>query len=138
MSVPNLLTLDAIPAQRIATWNVGSAQQQFTLTALSRPDSPYSLALKIVGPNLTVETVEYRQAEGWDAGFPVNLVLVHKYVAGGKPLSILRNGPTSPDGGVNGGWVAGQLLIASDGGYSLYVDSVDPATGTALVTVSSL
>lgn len=137
MSVPNLLTLDAIPADRIATFSVGSPQQKITLTALSRPLSAHPLAVKIVGPNLPNPlTIEYRQSEGWDAGIPQNLVLVHQYVAGGRPLSILQIGPTRV--GDTGGWTQGQLWIGTEFGISMHVDKIDPATGTAVISVDTL
>jgi hypothetical protein len=143
LSVPNLLVLDAIPAGRIATWNVaGGNQQRFALTALSRPASPHLLAVKIIGPSSEIFTVEYRQGDGWDRGIPQALVLIHRFVPGGQPLSILQLGPTRPGPEIRlvrtkGGWAAGQLWANRTLGFSVFVESIDTVTGTAVISVNT-
>lgn len=139
MSVPNLLTLNAIPSKRLETYTLGQAgsSQQFTLAALARPEAPGALAVEIFANNKTY-TLEYRQRAGWDGGFNLNLVLAHKFVPNGAPLSILYNGPTFHGGTRSGGYIAGQSWQNVADGFSVTVDSIDEQNFTANVTIQTL
>jgi hypothetical protein len=138
LNLPNLLHLNALPPNRVATYTIGSPVQTFTLTALSHPSSSSPLGVKIVGsdPN-DIYTVEYRQGDGWDQGIPLDVVLIHEYKANAAPFSYLQEGPAVPNGGKSGGWVAGGLYVNRAARILIFVQNIDAASGTATVSVNS-
>jgi len=131
VNVPNLLHLGWIPNTRIATYNIGDPDTNFTLDALSHPLPPWT----VVSP-LTVKvpdfpflfTVEYRQQDGWDAGIPNDAVIVHVYTAGADPYSFLFDTST-----FNGSITAGQTLTL--GNFRIQVNSTGGNGGTANITI---
>jgi hypothetical protein len=133
INLPNALFLGVIPNDRLSTYQVGSPTLIYVLGALSHPTAGTSLGVRIVGadPN-DIYTVEYRQTDGWDAGLPENAVMIHEYKKGATPYSYLQEGPS----GTNGQWTAGTTWQNSSLGVSVHVVSIDPAQGTATVSVS--
>ncbi|HYW41727.1 MAG TPA: hypothetical protein VE959_02645 [Bryobacteraceae bacterium] len=136
LNLPNLLFLNAVSQSQLATYKIGSAPQQFVVGALSHPFSAGFLGVKIVGSTPDdIFTVEYRQADGWDQGFPSNAVLIHEYKIGASPYSYLQEGPSIPCGGCSGSWPVNSTWSSAHA--SVYVSSIDPLFGTATVTISS-
>ena len=133
MNLPNLLHLYAIPETRVAKHLIGSSSETITLTALSNANGPLPLGVQIYSPSLPNEiyTLEYRQATGWDKGLAVNAVLIHKYRVKSVPYSILQEGPS------NGGWIAGDRYVNADLGFSVLIERVDTAAGTATVKIGN-
>ena len=146
MNVPNLLTLGGasgqlllnrvIPQGRIEVVSENHPFQQLVqLAALSRPNAPGALALEIVGNDPTfVYTVEYRQAEGWDSGLPASGILVHQFSPGLIPYSYLQDPNTINDGMYS---LPHTQWIAPDSTVSVTVCSIDPAQGTATISVGA-
>jgi hypothetical protein len=135
-NVPNLLVLKAIPAGRLYTaFAPNPPPKQITLTALSHPLNSQPLAAEITVTSNDHFEVEYRQSDGWDKGIPQNLVLIHEFKTGASPYSFLQQGPTVPQGGSDGGWSAGSTYTNSAAGFSVKVDSIDPASATATITI---
>jgi len=130
LNVPNLLHLGWIPSGRIATYTIGDPATSFTLNALSHPNSSGVLAVHIPAIFFTV-TVEYRQQDGWDAGIPANVVLLHTYEPSASPYSFLMDQELSSP--FPGALLPGQTLTEPD--YSITVNGVDPGSGTASVTI---
>jgi M6 family metalloprotease-like protein len=135
MNAPNLLHMGWIPASQIATYNIGDPPTSFAVSALSHPVAPLGVQPLVVQIPILVGsilvgnfTVEYRQRDGWDAGIPISAVLVHLYKAGLSPYSFLVETPTDL-----GAVLPGQTL--SEGEFSVTVNSTDPASGTAVVTI---
>lgn len=136
VNVPNLLQMGWIPPSRIATYNGGDPETSFTLTALSHPTGSGFLAVDIVPfPLLPLGvTLEYRQQDGWDAGIPDDAVVVHFYEPSSSlappPYSFLmdQEAPEFP-----GFLLAGDTMTQA--AFTLKVNSIDPSTGTASVTV---
>jgi hypothetical protein len=127
LNVPNLLHLGWIPGSRIATYNIGDPDTNFTLNALSHPSGVAPLTVKI--PDFPfLFTVEYRQQDGWDAGIPANAVIVHVYTAGANPYSFLFDTST-----FNGSIPAGQTLKL--GNFRVQVNSTGGPGGTASITI---
>ena len=127
LNIPNLLHLGWIPSGRIATYNIGDPDTNFTLNALSHPLGAAPLTVKI--PDFPfLFTVEYRQQDGWDAGIPANAVIVHVYTAGANPYSFLFDTST-----FNGSIPAGQTLKL--GNFRIQVNSTGGTGGTASVTI---
>jgi M6 family metalloprotease-like protein len=150
MNIPNLLTLGGamvqslqnriIPQGRIAVYNTGSPlQQQIQLAALSHPDAQGMLAVEIIGTDPTfVYTVEYRQPDGWDAGLPVSGILVHQFSPGltpPNPYSYLQDSTNTLYKGMY--YLPHTQWVAPDSTVSVTVCSIDPAQGTATVSVGS-
>jgi hypothetical protein len=136
LNLPNLLFLNAIPASRIATYHIGDPQKQFVLTALSHPIGNAYLGLEIVGSDQNdVYTVEYRQADGWDQGFPLNGVLIHEYRIGSNPYSYLESGPTVPGGGSSGFWTPSTEWDSKTSKASVFVSYFTAPSATANVWV---
>jgi M6 family metalloprotease-like protein len=127
LNVPNLLHFGWIPGGRIATYNIGDPDANFTLNALSHPLGAAPLTVKI--PDFPfLFTVEYRQQDGWDAGIPNNAVIVHVYTAGANPWSFLFDTST-----FHGSIPAGQTLKL--GNFRIQVNSTGGSGGTANITI---
>jgi len=132
-NVPNLLFLNAIPSTRIATYQIGSSSQSFSVRALSHPIGFDPLAVRIVGGNpYATYTVEYRQADGWDAGLPVNAVLIHEYKVGASPYSYLQSNSTLHPGA----WVANTIFLGPGNQFQVTVNSINTSSGAALITIA--
>jgi hypothetical protein len=131
-NVPNLLALNAIPATRLATYTVGSPRSNFGVTALSHPSSFLPLAVEIVGSNPNdIFTVEYRQADGWDAGLRSNAVMIHEYKSGSSPYSYLQKGSL----GTDGRFAAGTTWTNASPAVSVTVLSIDATQGIATFSI---
>jgi len=127
LNVPNLLHLGWIPDGRIVTYNIGDPETTFTLSALSHPAGIAPLTVKI--PDFPfLFTAEYRQRDGWDAGIPMNAVIVHVYIANANPYSFLFDTAT-----FNGSIAAGQTLTL--GNFKIHVNSTGGTDGTADITI---
>jgi M6 family metalloprotease-like protein len=126
MNVPNLLSLNALPPGRVANLPLIGQNRIVTLRALSHPSGPEPLAVVLTGgvSNATY-TVEYRQADGWDAGFRESGILVHQYVPGSQPFSYLQNRMI----GVNEQWIDPGIQTG------VWVCSINPSSGTASVAI---
>jgi M6 family metalloprotease-like protein len=133
VNVPNLLHQGWIPASQIAKYRVGDPATSFTLTALSHPSSSGVLTVEIPAVVFDV-TVEYRQQDGWDAGIPANAVVVHIYEPTVNPYSFLMDQGLAPPSHYPGALLAGETL--TEPAYSIKVNSIDPGSGTASVTIS--
>ena len=148
LNVPNLMFLNALPPNRLATYLVSSGQvQSYRLSALSHGLGSRPLGLlilwqtKLPGLPVTISpvayTVEYRQNDGEDAGFQNPVVLVHRVHSStiGYPWqndldAVLIAGQTfqaSMPPELNFQKALNQVYIS--------VDSIDPNTGCALVHV---
>jgi hypothetical protein len=135
MSAPNLLQLDAVPADRLAHWTVGDWQLRFILTALSHPEDDGALVLRIEvpqgGATPRVFTVEYRVSDGWDEGFPQDVVLVHEYRQGAVPSSVLK----LTDNGTGYTLRPPNVFTQVNLPFEVRVDELDPIGHQATVTV---
>jgi hypothetical protein len=138
VNVPNLLFLGVLPHPRILTYHAGDpAVCNLPLRALSQPIGAEPLAVELVGsdPN-DIYTVEYRQADGWDYGFGAALngpgaVLIHEYKIGASPYSYLQENPNS------GAWLAKTVWGDPGGRFAVWINSIDPSSGTASVSISA-
>jgi hypothetical protein len=135
-NLPNLLFLGwennpslaytVIPSWRIAKFNMFGPQQIVPLSALSHPLASGALGLEIMSNTPgQIYTVEYRQADGWDAGLPNNGVLVHEVKVGKSPYSYLQGGMLF----LNQQWVDPQSRVG------VWVCDINPSGGTATVSV---
>ena len=110
----------------------GTTSATVTLTALYRSGFGGTRLVRIPFDPADLSryfTVELRMATGWDAGFGSPIVLIHESqkVPSGEYRSFLQR--SSPDG------PAAQTLARD--GVTITVQSVDPATGTAQVAITS-
>lgn len=137
MSAPNLFKLGAVPAGRLKKWMLGDSRLRVQLTALSHPENPGTLAAWISLPDSfggRTFTVEYRVPDGWDAGFPRDVVLIHQYDQVDFPNSILYSGPINFRDG-RGGFGAGDLFANPNLPFKVQVVSLDPARAEAVVEI---
>jgi hypothetical protein len=139
LNVPNLLTLNALPQDRIVTYHVGDERLMVTLTALSHPAGSLPLAIKIYDQSANdYYTVEYRQADGWDQGMGGDQVLIHEFKPGQYPYSFLQEGPYVVKPGTSGGYSVFTVWIGNLSRRVLMgVNSIDHASGTATVSIST-
>jgi hypothetical protein len=133
MNLPNLLQLNAVPIFHLANYAVGDPLQTIQINALSMAQPGSLLGIKIFNPANPndIFTVEYRQTTGWDTGLAGNVVLIHEYLIGSSPYSILQRGP------ISGGWGKGGLYVNRDKRIIISVKNVDSASGTATINVNS-
>ena len=152
MNVPNLLAMQWLPDQNIDTYTAGGTQQIVTLAALSHPTAAHDLTVKIVpDPSKPddVDTVEYRQQDGWDKGIPSDAVLIHELK--GPPTTLPDSNPaaysyierTATTGQcvyspANCSWQAGGVWVDPQNSVMVRVLSIDPSAGTATVSVGPL
>jgi hypothetical protein len=152
MSAPNLLKMGWLPTDLVETlqWPDDGSEQTSTLRALSHPAfvDGQKMAIGVpaggAGPFDGYYTVEYRQADGWDAGFASDAnapfaaklqggaVLVHQYRAAGTPVARLMETANS------GALVTNQrLTVSAPGGLTFHVqvNAIDTRQGTASVTI---
>ncbi|HVS43649.1 MAG TPA: hypothetical protein VMU20_15460 [Candidatus Dormibacteraeota bacterium] len=152
VDVPNLLAMQWLPGQNVATYTAGGAEQILTLAALSHPTASRDLAVRIVpDPSKPDDayTVEYRQKDGWDAGIPGNAVLIHELKSppttlpdsNPAPYSYIERSATTGQriySPVNCSWQAGGVWVDPQTNVMVRVLSIDPASGTAKVSVGPL
>ena len=117
----------------------GIRSQTLTLAALNHPEASGSLLGRIpIDPNdpFHYYTVEYRKNDGWDAGFPSDIVLLHEVKRGetGSYYSYLlksRDGSKQPI----------QTFQVGDtpylSGVTIEVVSTSPSTNQATVSITS-
>jgi hypothetical protein len=112
LNVPNLMVLNAIPANRLARYTAGKdTTKTVTLSALSHAAGANPIGVEILWqvtvPGINIPfapptySIEYRQKDGWDSGFDGPVVLVHRVHAEntGYPWlndldAVLTNGQT--------------------------------------------
>jgi hypothetical protein len=125
-----------LPRDRIRTFGAdGLTYGTLTLAALNRPDAAGDLLVRVPldpADPFHYLTVEFRRKQGWDAGIPADIVLIHevKPVAPGSYRTFLlreRGGGRAP------------VQTVTRGGLTVTVDPRSGAIGPdqALVTVSS-
>jgi hypothetical protein len=151
MNLPNLLEMGWLPDRRFENFQFpeDGSEQIFRLGALGHPNAGDKLGVIIalgIRPGDGAYTVEYRQGDGWDAGFitdprapvPTRLqggaVLVHLWRSPGTPLSTLIETVDS------GALVPGQTLnFTGASGITVHVtvQSIDPVSGTATVAIGA-
>jgi hypothetical protein len=150
VNVPNLITLgqgtsgsqgnSIIPRNKIAFFHIASSpQQKIRLAALSHPLASGVLTVIIAGFSLSdFYTVEYRQADGWDAGLKANGVLVHEFNQASTFLSAPYSFLQDRDAQLNNGkYFANEHWTAPSAQVAVWVCSVDPSGGTATVSVGA-
>jgi hypothetical protein len=149
LNIPNLMFLNAIPPNRIVSYVAGNGtpQQSYRLSALSHGSGTRPLGVQILWrttlPGLPVVitpvayTVEFRQNDGQDAGFPSPVVLVHRVhsLNVGYPWlndldAVLSSGQTyqaSMPAELNFKKAFNMIYVT--------VDSIDPQGGSALIHI---
>jgi hypothetical protein len=145
MSLPSLFKMNWIPFRNFRSWPIGPPQKRtFTLHALSHPEVGAAMALEINGGPGNLYSIEYRQADGWDAGFASNpgvpgkvsaqrgLVLVHR-VQETEPAGVLLSN------GNEGAMLPGDVkdVPTSFNGATIRVLSFNPDRGTAQIELSA-
>jgi hypothetical protein len=132
VNAPNLLQMDWIPRLRIVTYHIGDPDATYPLKALSHPIGLEPLTVEIVGstPN-DIYTVECRQQDGWDAGIPENLVLIHEYRPRAVPWSYLQRNSST----MSGEWLPGMTWMDLTHSVFVTVNSLDATAGTASITI---
>jgi hypothetical protein len=151
MNVPNLLTLGALPSNRLAVFEAGSEVTDFTIAALSHPEVEAPLGIKIVNPDVPNDsiTIEYRESDGWDQGFGANTVLIHEYRVGNLEIELPSHEPAYSflqrhadfgDGLDTGMWQEGYLWENDNYPFRnlARVAKIDPVSHTAIISVNSL
>jgi hypothetical protein len=148
VNAPGLIRMGWVPAANRGRYDLETGgEQTFTLHALSRPTPTGLLTVTVdlgSGPPFEGQyVVEYRQGTGWDrglvesAGSPPAVravggaVFVHQYRLAGAPASMLIEGTHE------GALVPGDAIVLSSsaGRFFVYVRGIDPAGGTAMVTM---
>ncbi len=123
-----------LPIPRVFTFGAdGTGTRTVTLAALNHPTATGYLQVRVPfdpGDLFHYYTVEFRRNDGWDAGFPGNIVLIHEIKLGsdGQYYSYLlrtREGDRAPI----------QTLNAN--GVSITINSVSAPTNQATVTITS-
>jgi hypothetical protein len=145
MSLPSLFKMNWIPFRNFRSWPIGPPQKRtFTLHALSHPEAGAAMALEINGGPGNLYSIEYRQADGWDAGFASNpgvpgkvsaqrgLVLVHR-VQETEPAGVLLS--NADEGAMLPGDV--KDVPTSFNGATIRVLSFNPDRGTAQIELSA-
>jgi hypothetical protein len=136
----NLDRMGWLPRTRILTIGAdGSTRSTVTLAALSHPERPGALMVRIpfdVADPMRYYTVEFRRKDSWDAGIPNDTVLIHE----------VRK-RFSPNGDYQGhiAYLIRQLSLSSKApvqaldvdGVSIRLDSIDAANHTARVSIVS-
>ena len=127
LNAPHRKMLGTLPIGRELTLTpvAGDVSTTVTLAAIERPEANGTLMVTIpVTPSVNY-TVEYRQRSGYDVNLPADAVRVHRVL--GRDTYLI----TSP----------AEYLVAGDsytysGTFTVRVDAVNPAAGTATVTIT--
>jgi hypothetical protein len=136
----NLDRMGWLPRSRILTFGAdGTIRATVTLAALSHPTSTGALLVRVpfdVDDPMRYYTVEFRRKDSWDAGIPVDTVLIHE---------IRRH--HAPDGSYQGHtpFLIRQLSRADKApvpqldanGVSIRLENIDTTNHTARVTIVS-
>ncbi|MEI7888174.1 MAG: hypothetical protein WCJ04_12350, partial [Actinomycetes bacterium] len=150
LNLPNLLTLNAVPQNRLLTYTVGSnldpapQPEAVCLTALSHPTSDCRIGVTIDNnrnaPDTGVSTVEFRTSDGWDRGLSsttdtVSCVLIHEYGKANAPSSVLirRSGADSL-----GCRQQGDVFSDPSGSFTVTVVAIDNTQHTATILVTPI
>ena len=144
VSTPDLILMDWLPANNLQFYPTQGGEQTYTIHALSHPRAGVPMVVIIPIPSLQgraqFATVEYRQNDGWDAGFPkpegsanAGFVLVHRGNSSpNSQLSMLiennKQGQLQP---------CGRLTFGFDSGIVFHVtaESFNFADGSAVVSM---
>ncbi len=140
MSLPNLLHMGWIATPQLSSYSVYQPPKTVKLKALSHPTAAGVLGA-VITPNPKLPdnfyTVEYRQADGWDAGLPENGVMIHRYdeanAGPNTPYSYLYRNTNNPDG--DGDWLTGESWTDPTGNIQVCVTGIDPGSDTATVQI---
>jgi hypothetical protein len=147
----NLLLQDWIPPDRVTHFGDEPLfpDRSVTIAALEHPEAPGPLAIAITSPawpytGSQTWTVEFRRADGFDAGLPHDVVLVHS-VGHGSTNAYLVSVPSGDAGRTQlpaaqaaqagltptaGAWV-------SPGGLEVTVESFDTTANTATIRLGA-
>jgi hypothetical protein len=143
LSAPSLISMDWLSADNKAFYKAEQGgEQTFTIQALSHARAGQPLVVIVPLPSLQgasqYVSVEYRQIDGWDAGFNNSrakggAVLVHRGNSSpAGPLSMLIENPA-------GGELqpCGKLVFGLDNGFVFHVsaESFNLANGSATVSM---
>jgi hypothetical protein len=121
------LQLGVVPASRTITLDASSpAKTVVTLAPLEQPEAAGTLVIQIPTSGRNT-TVSYRRAVGLDANTGVNGVQVHKTDPTTATESILK---TSPARTLTAG------ATTTLGAFTMHLDAIDAASGTATVTLT--
>ena len=145
LSAPGLILMNWLPANNLQFYPVEQGgEQTYTIHALSHPRAGVPMVVIINIPSLggvsQFATVEYRQSDGWDAGFPKapgatngGVVLVHRgNSSSNSQLSMLienrKQGQLQP---------CGRLIFNFDNRIVFHVtaESFNFADGSAVVSM---
>ncbi len=123
-----------LPRTRIATFGAdGTRSATLTLAAINRPETPGSLLVRIPfdpGDLQRHYTVEFRRKIRWDAGIPQDTVLIHEIQKHSDNVYYAHLVYSfSPNK------APAQSLSAN--GITIRVDSINAASNTARVTITS-
>lgn len=151
LSVPNLLLQKWLPHDGIAYLADNDAIDDtvFTITALGRPNGAHPIAVGIQGaswpaPGSHLHTVEFRRADGFDKGFPRDVVLVHRLESTGNNsylVSVEAGDASATQLDVDAAKTTGLTPLsgswAAPDGLEVTVDSFDLAANTATVRIGT-
>jgi hypothetical protein len=144
MSTPYLDQAGWLPRDRGTNFDSGGcAQTSFGMAALNRPEAPGYLevrrpaAVTIPNPGGTTigdyYTIELRNKSGWDRGIPADAFVLHLH--GQDTYSYWVDSVAGSIVGHNGGLEAGDEYVDAANSTYIAVNSIDPATGSGVVTV---
>jgi hypothetical protein len=74
----NLGLLNVIPSQRIRSLAIGDAKETVLLSAVNRPATVGYLEARVVRPDGTYISVEYREPSGFDRSIPRATAIIHR------------------------------------------------------------
>ncbi|KAL5314422.1 hypothetical protein ACEPPN_018849 [Leptodophora sp. 'Broadleaf-Isolate-01'] len=78
LNTPTLYKMGWVPPDRISSYNVFSGLPvTVKFTAVNHPETDGNLMVRLLSSN-HVYTIEFRQANGWDAGIGSDAVLIHE------------------------------------------------------------
>jgi len=145
LNAPGLLTMGWMPADNQRRFQFEGDEQVFKIRALSHPraNDPLTVIVETGDPQAFegIYTVEYRQGDGWDAGFATDpsapekvrtsggAVLVHQYRPVGSPPSKLINGAFA------GALQPCNTLVLGNGARHVTVQGFDTQDGVATVSI---
>jgi hypothetical protein len=135
----NLDRLGWLPRSRILTFGAnGATDATYTLTALSHPESPGHLLIRVpfdTGDPMHYYTIEYRKRERWDAGIPADTVLIHEVYKRFDPAGNPQGHYAALQRDLAAG--AGPMQFLGANGVFVHVVSTNPANATAQVRIVS-
>jgi hypothetical protein len=138
MNACNLRKLGCIPDDRVFESSGEAGSRTITLTALNQPgvNSHYLMASIPPAPGSGSETsylVEFRRKKGWDAGIPVDTVLVHEVRSNGVCYLLSRSDSREPAAIQV---LPGQEFKIAERNLTIKALSFDAAASTAKVSIT--